>query len=589
MGVNRYDQDEKNTKFSFLNYRRGLKYIKEYRIKLLMVIILNSIAMIASLGITKMLQYIIDDIIPNNNYTKLFYMIGIAFLLILLNILLTKKYSKILARVNQDIIQDIKSDLFTHIQYLSFNYYDTRPHGKILVRLTEYAEEVSTLITDRLVKTFLNIINMVIVLIFMFSTSVELTLVTVVGIIILSLIFATTAKIKRNKRLIINNKNSNLNAYMVETLRGMQTTQVFNRQEKNQKIFSNLCSKWKDAECSIMKYGNTGWCSVQIISHFVTASIYFVGAMFLYPKVSIGAIVAMGSYSSNFWDPIQELFDTMDEFINSITYLERIFETMDERIDIEDKEDSVDVDINGEIEFKNVSFSYIDNIKTLDDISFKINAHEKIAIVGETGSGKTTITNLISRFYDIDNGKILIDGIDIRNIKLNSLRKQTVIMQQENYLFSTSIMENLKYGNENITDEEIIDICKKLKVDNWISSMEEGYYTKMDNNGKNLSEGERQILCYVRTIINNPKILVFDEATSKMDIKTEKMLQNLTKEIIKDKTLIIVAHRLSTIIDSDKILFVKDKKVSEYGTHVELMKNKGDYYNLYTSQAKMFK
>lgn len=586
MEVNKYDQDEKNTSFSFSNYKRGLEYIKKYKAKLFIVFILNCISVITTLFITKMLQYVIDDVIPSSNYEKLFIMILIAFLLVLVSIILTKAYSKILAQVNQNIVEDIKNDLFSHIQYLSFNYYDTRPHGKILVRLTEYAEDVSTLITDKLVTTFLNIFNMLIILVFMFLTNVKLTLIAIIGIIVLSLIFAITARIKRNYKLLINNKNSNLNAYLVESLKGMQTTQSFNREEKNQKIFNKLSKDWRDASCKCIKFGNIGWCSVQIMSHFVSATIYFVGAFVLYPTVSVGVIVAMGSYSSNFWQPIEDLFKTLDEFINSITYLERIFETMDEEIEIKDVENAIDINLEGLIEFKNVTFSYIDNRKVLDNISFKVKPQEKVAIVGETGSGKTTITNLIGRFYDSDSGKILIDGKDIKNLKLNSIRKQIAIMQQENYLFSTSIMKNLKYGTDNITDEEVIEICKKLNVHNWIMTLENGYNTKLSNNGKNLSDGERQVLCYIRTIINNPKILIFDEATSKIDIKTEKMLQNLTKEMIKNKTLITIAHRLSTIVDSDRILFVKDKKIVECGTHKELMQLRGNYYNLYMSQAE---
>lgn len=587
MKVNKYDQDEKNTSFSFSNYKRGLEYIKKYKTKLFIVFILNCISVITALFITKILQYVIDNVIPSSDYEKLFVTILIALLLVLVSIILTKMYSKILAKVNQNIVEDIKNDLFSHIQYLSFNYYDTRPHGKILVRLTEYAEDVSSLITDKLVTTFLNIFNMIIILIFMFLTNVKLTLIAIIGIIILSLIFAITAKTKRNYKLLINNKNSNINAYLVESLKGIQTTQSFSREEKNQKIFNKLSKNWKDTSCKCIKFSNIGWCSVQTISHFVSATIYFIGAYILYPNVSVGTIVAMGSYSSNFWQPIEDLFKTLDEFINSITYLERIFETMDEKIEIKDEENAIDINIEGLIEFKNVTFSYRENRKVLDDLSFRIKPQEKIAIVGETGSGKTTITNLIGRFYDIDSGEILIDGKNIKKLKLNSLRKQIAIMQQENYLFSTSIMKNLKYGTDNISNEEVIEICKKLNVHNWIMSLENGYNTILSNNGKNLSDGERQVLCYIRTIINNPKIIIFDEATSKIDIKTEKMLQNLTKKMIKNKTLITIAHRLSTIVDSDRILFIKDNKISECGNHKELMQLKGNYYNLYMSQTRV--
>ena len=221
----------------------------------------------------------------------------------------------------------------------------------------------------------------------------------------------------------------------------------------------------------------------------------------------------------------------------------------------------------------------------LENISFSIKQNEKIALVGETGSGKSTIANLICRFYEIDNGNIKIDGVSIKNIQLKSLRSQISIMQQENFLFSKSIIDNLMYGNDKITKEEVIEICKKINIHSWIMKFTDGYNTILKENGKNLSDGEKQILCYARTIINKPKILILDEATSKMDTKTEKMLQDLTRKMTKDKTLIIIAHRLSTIIDCDKIFFIKNKQIAEIGTHKELMEKRGDYYNLYMSQV----
>lgn len=587
MRVNRYDEDEKNTSFKFSNYKRGLTYVKKYKAKLITVFLINCISVVSGLFITKIIQYIIDNIIPSNDLSKLWTIIFAIIVLAILTVFLKKKYSKILAKVNQNIVEDIKNDLFSHIQYLSSEYYDTRPHGKILIRLTEYAKDVSKLITEKLVNTILNLFNMLIVLAFMLATNVKLTMIVLVAIIVLSTIFILTARRKRKHKLLKNNKNANFNAYLLETLRGMEITQAFSREKKNEEIFNDLSDKLRDADCGYIKLCNIGWCSVQIMSHFVYAAIYFVGAMFLYPNISVGVIVAMGNYSKEFWRPIEELFDTFDEFINSITYLERIFETIDEPIDIQDSKDAINIDIDGEIEFKKVSFSYIKNKKVLDEISFKVKPMEKIAIVGATGSGKTTITNLIGRFYDIDSGNIYIDGTDIRNIKLKCLRRQVSIMQQENYLFSTSIIENLKYGVENITNEEVINICKKLKVHNWILSFNEGYNTKLSANGKNLSDGERQILCYIRTIINNPKILIFDEATSKIDVKTEKMLQNLTSELIKNKTVITIAHRLDSIINNDKIFFIKEKNISEMGTHKELMDLRGDYYELYNSQEKI--
>lgn len=584
MAVNKYDMDEKNTKFSFKNYARGLKYLKKYKWKLLILFIIDTIVMLSDLLITKQTQYILDNAVGSADYGIIIkattIIIGLVIMFIIFDLIEKRKILKI----NQAIVIDIKNDLFTHIQNLPFEYFDTRPHGKIMVRLTEYASNVADLITNKLLTTVFLILNMGLTFIFMLITNVQLTGIVVIGLIILNIIFSMTARLKRKLRLDINNKYSNYSAYRLENLRGMETIQVFNRQEKNEEITADLVGRFNKARKRILPIGNTGWLSVQIVNHVVTTTISFIGAMFLYPSVSVGTILAMGDYSERFWSPIKTLFTMMDEFIESMTYLERILETIDEPINIFDNENAKDIDIKGNIEFNNVRFSYLDGKNVLNNINFKINKNEKVALVGETGSGKSTIANLICRFYDINDGTISFDGTNIKEIKLKSLRSQITIMQQENYLFSMSIMENLKYGNDNLSDDDVIKACKKMNIDNWIRQFPEGYNTILKGNGSNLSDGERQILCYTRTIINNPKILIFDEATSKMDTKTEKILQELTKEMIKDKTLIIIAHRLSTIINSDKIYFLKDKRISEVGSHQELMEKKGDYYNLYMSQ-----
>lgn len=584
MTVNKYDIDEKNTKFSLNNYARGLKYLKKYRWKLFVLFIIDTIVMLSKLLITKQVQYILDNVVGSSNYSAVIRGISIMISLVAVHLIFDLIEKRRIVKVNQSIVIDIKNDLFTHIQNLPFEYFDTRPHGKIIVRLTEYASSVADLITDKLLTTVFLILNMGLTFIFMLTTNVKLTSIVLIGMLILNIILAITSKPKRKLRLDINNKYSNYSAYRMENLRGMEITQVFNRQEKNLEITEDLIHKFNKARKKVLPIGNTGWLSVTLVDHIVTASISFVGAMFLYPNISVGTIVAMSEYSANFWSPIKELFTIIDEFIESMTYLERILETIDEPITIFDSETAKDINIQGNIEFKNVTFSYLDEKTVLDNMSFKVNKNEKIALVGETGSGKSTIANLICRFYDIDNGKISIDGIDIKDIKLDSLRSQITIMQQENYLFSRTIMENLKYGNDKLSDQDVIEICKKMNIDSWINQFPEGYNTILKGNGNNLSDGERQILCYARTILNNPKILIFDEATSKMDTKTEKILQDLTKEMIKDKTLIVIAHRLSTITNSDKIYFLKDKKIAEVGSHDELMSKKGDYYNLYVSQ-----
>jgi len=587
MRVNKYDVDERNTNFSFKNLKRALKYLKDYKKKLFIALIVSLVSTLLTLIYAKLIQYGIDNIMSGWNFSGLvkLCLIGIS---IQIGVILTIKIKNdILVKVNQNIVEDLKNDLFSHLQYLSSKYYDTRPHGKILVRLTEYAESVSSLITNRLIDTILQLISLVLTVIFMLITSVKLTFITFIGVIVLSLIFNFTTKIKRKKKLKINNKRSNMNAYLYESLKGTDTTKVFNRQKENGAIHDGLTDEYFESWCDYLVYGNITWSSTNIISNVVQVLIYTIGVFYLVPGISLGTIVAMGSYSSRFWNPIRNLFITMDDFIESMTYLERILETIDEPITITNINNPVKKEIDGSIKFKDVVFSYNEEKVILDKVSFEVKPGQKIAIVGETGSGKTTIANLMARFYDINSGEILIDDIDIRVYDLNTLRRQISIMQQDNYLFTDTIMNNLKYGNSKITDKDVIKICKKLDLDDWINEFDKGYYTVLENHGNTLSDGQRQLISYIRILINNPKILVLDEATSKIDVKTESIIQKKINTLLKGKTTITIAHRLSTIVNSDIIMLIKDKKVYEMGSHKELMKMKGEYYKLFSSQDNL--
>lgn len=587
MRVNKYDVDERNTSFSFKNIKRALKYLKDYKKKLFIALIVSLASTLLTLIYAKLIQYGIDNITKGWNINGLvkLCLVGIS---IQIGVILTIKIKNdVLVKVNQNIVEDLKNDLFSHLQYLSSKYYDTRPHGKILVRLTEYAESVSSLITNRLIDTILQLISLFLTVIFMLITSVKLTFITFIGVIILSLIFNFTTKIKRKKKLKINNKRSNMNAYLYESLKGTDTTKVFNRQKENSAIHDGLTDEFFESWCDYIVYGNITWSSTNIISNVVQVLIYTIGVFYLVPGISLGTIVAMGSYSSRFWNPIRNLFVAMDDFIESMTYLERILETIDEPITITNIENPVKKEITGDIKFKDVVFSYNEDKVILDKVSFEVKPGQKIAIVGETGSGKTTIANLMARFYDINAGKILIDDIDIRTYDLNTLRRQISIMQQDNYLFTDTIMNNLKYGNSKMSDEEVIKICKKLDLDNWINEFDKGYYTALENHGNTLSDGQRQLISYIRILINDPKILVLDEATSKIDVKTESIIQKKINTLLKDKTTITIAHRLSTIVNSDVIMLIKDKRVYEIGSHKELMKKKGEYYKLFSSQDNL--
>ena len=588
MSVNKYNEDEANTKFSLTNLFRMLKFLKGNYKMLVISLIFSFFASIFYLALPKILSYAIDNTIPHKNFRQLIILCILAFIFVILGIILKMISNKLVVKVKRIVSFNMKNEMFIHLQYLPVTFFDTRPHGKILTRLTTYADDVSNMVCDRLLSAIIQIFSLIFVLIFMLTTNVQLTVVTVGFAIIFFIIFAVLTPLRRNKTQLLNNKISNVNAYVSESINGMNITQSFNREKKNEEIYWELEQERVRTVKSLYPLWNSGWAIGESTASIVEIVIYLCGIS-IFTDASIGIIMAMATYSNQFWGPIRNLNNIYVEMMDSFTYLERIFELLDEPLVIENKANAKVIDIKGSIEFKNVSISYNEQKQVLDNVNCEIKPEEHIALVGETGAGKSTIVSLISRYYDVTSGSILIDGVDIKDIDLSTLRKNINTMLQDNYLFSRSIMENIKYANPSCSNEQVIEICKKLKIHDWILSLEEGYETILYNNGSAISTGQRQLLCFARTMLANPKILILDEATSNIDLKTEKLVQEGMAEVLKNRTSIIIAHRLSTIINCDRIFFVKDKNISESGTHKELMKKKGDYYKLYQAQIGTIK
>ena len=427
---------------------------------------------------------------------------------------------------------------------------------------------------------------MLFIMIFMFFVNVKLSLVVLSGLPIFAVIMMMIKKRQRKAWQDVSNKSSNLNAYLQENITGARVTQIFTREEENAQIFDRLSEKYRKSWINAVKYSNLVWPATDNVSTLVRAAIFVVGLLVLTPAaVSLGTIVAMTSYASSFWQPIMNLSNIFNNFINNIAYLERIFETLDEPATIADKPNAQDIgDITGEVKFDDVTFSYEQGKTVLEHISFDVKPGESVALVGPTGAGKSTVVSLLSRFYDLDSGKITIDGKDISQATLHSLRSQMGIMLQDSFIFSGTIYDNIRYGRLDATEEEIREAAKIVCADEFISEMKDGYMTEVNERGSKLSGGQKQLISFARTLLSDPKILVLDEATSSIDARTEKLLQQGLQRLLVGRTSFIIAHRLSTIKNCDKIMYIDNKGIAECGTHDQLIAKKGEYYKLYTAQ-----
>lgn len=587
MARNRYDVDEVlETPFDFAHLKRSFVYIKKYKGKMITALVLSVFAAISGLLGPLITQYALDNTIPQKNMGQL-VLLTLAFVgTIAVSITFSTIRSRIMTVVGQDIIFDIRTDLFKHLQELPFEYYDNRPHGKILIRVVNYVNSVSDMLSNGIINVILECLNMLFIMIFMFFVNVKLSLLVLSGLPIFAVIMMMIKKRQRKAWQDVSNKSSNLNAYLQENITGARVTQIFTREEENAQIFDRLSEKYRKSWINAVKYSNLVWPATDNVSTLVRAAIFVVGLLVLTPAaVSLGTIVAMTSYASSFWQPIMNLSNIFNNFINNIAYLERIFETLDEPATIADKPNAQDIgDITGEVKFDDVTFSYEQGKTVLEHISFDVKPGESVALVGPTGAGKSTVVSLLSRFYDLDSGKITIDGKDISQATLHSLRSQMGIMLQDSFIFSGTIYDNIRYGRLDATEEEIREAAKIVCADEFISEMKDGYMTEVNERGSKLSGGQKQLISFARTLLSDPKILVLDEATSSIDARTEKLLQQGLQRLLVGRTSFIIAHRLSTIKNCDKIMYIDNKGIAECGTHDQLIAKKGEYYKLYTAQ-----
>ncbi len=594
MARNKYDVDETlEDKFDLNQLKRLVIYVKPYTKQLAFALFLMLSSSALTMLFPTFISKIMDEYIPAKDVDSIIKITAISLLIVLYTCVCIRLKIRITSRVGQSIVHQLRSDIFVHLQELPFSYYDERPHGKIQVRVVNYVNSLSDLLSNGIINTITDMCNLIFILIFMFTLHFRLTLICLCGLPVLAVVIVFVKKRQRRAWQIQSNKQSNLTAYIAESINGIRVTQSFVREQENTSIFNNLSNSYRDAWMTAVKYNFLMWPCIDSISTVTTAFIYILGISWIADAtagVTVGILIAFTSYISRFWEPINTLASFYNSLLTAIAYLERIFETIDEPVAVKDAPDATELPpIVGKVEFKDVCFSYEDGIQILNKVNFTANPGDTFAIVGPTGAGKSTIVNLISRFYNVDSGTIEIDGHDISKTTLASLRKQMGIMMQDSFIFSGTIMDNIRYGNTTATDEDVIRAAKTVCAHDFIMEMENGYQTQVNERGSRLSAGQRQLISFARALLENPAILILDEATSSIDTETEILLQQGLNKLLEGRTSFIIAHRLSTIKNANCIMYVDKGNILEKGTHEELLALEGEYHKLFMSQYDFLK
>lgn len=591
MAVNSFREDEymENTDKKKI-LRRLFSYLLEYKAVLLFVLFCMGVTVVISLVNPLLIEEAIDHYIAESDLKGLIRLGIFALLLNILFIILVKVRMYIMSIVSNKILLQIRQDLYEHIQTLSFSFFDSRPTGKILARIIGDVNSLKDVLVNMittLIPEFVTVVGVVVIMLVK-DWRLALASLSTIPIMILGIWFVQKASHKRWQ--IFRKKSSNLNAYVHEDIAGMNVVQSFSAEDETQEIFEELTDEHQKSFVDAVIYADLFGPVIDFCWGIGAMMLYLVGIRFLgFEKVSVGLLVAFGTYINMFWNPIMNLSNFYNNLVTNLTAAERIFDILDTEPDIVDAEDVETLpEVKGEVEFSHVSFTYDKGTpaekKVLEDVSFSVKPGETIALVGPTGAGKTTIVNLISRFYDIEDGTITVDGYDLTKVSMESLRKQMGVMTQDNFIFHGTVRDNILYGKLDATEEEMIAAAKAVNAHDFIMKMEKGYDTELKEHGAGLSIGQRQLIAFARTMVSMPKILILDEATSSIDTHTEILVQKGIEALLSGRTSFVIAHRLSTIQNADRIFVIDQGGILEQGSPAELMAKKGAYYNLYMAQ-----
>ncbi|MEC1670318.1 ABC transporter ATP-binding protein [Bacillus mojavensis] len=584
-----YSSDEIIEKpFNWAQMWRLLSYVKPYRktilpLSFLTVLIGTAVKLVIPILIG---VYVLDQAITAKNSELLMQ------LMILISVLYAVNYGANMLRIRwmnqlgQHVIYDLRQHLFTHVQRLSHRFFDQRSAGSILVRIMNDINSLQELFTSGVINLLTDLLLLAGVVIILFTLSPELTIAIMVTLPIMFFISTSLRKKIRRSWQTVRLKQSKLNSHLNESIQGIRVTQAFTQEQENMTYFDGVNQEnyqsWREATRKNAVFRPL----VEMTNAIGTAVLIWYGAtLIMNETITIGVFVSFAFYLGMFWEPISRLGQVYNQLLMGMASSERIFEFLDEQPNVKEKPEAIHKkNIKGHISFEEVEFSYDEKRKALHSVSFSIPAGSTLALVGHTGSGKTTIANLISRFYDATGGTIKIDGIPITDLSLASLRSQISIVLQDTFIFSGTIMENIRFGRPDASDEEVIKAAQAVGADEFISGLAEGYETEVEERGSVLSAGQRQLISFARALLADPAIIILDEATASIDTETEVKIQQALKTLLKDRTAVMIAHRLSTIRDADHIIVLDHGRKIEEGNHEQLLGKGGIYAGLVKSQ-----
>ncbi|MCR5835834.1 MAG: ABC transporter ATP-binding protein/permease [Lachnospiraceae bacterium] len=590
MAYNSFKEDEQTVERSKKEtLLRLFSYLFKYKLQIATVLLLMGYGVVVSLINPLIMETAIDKYVGGKNFKGLLVLLLVALAINLLVVLAIKIRMFIMAKICNKILLTIRQELYSHIQTLDFKFFDSRPSGKILSRIMGDINSLKDVLSNSVTTLIPDFITVVSVVIIMFVKNWKLAIAALLTTPIMA-VFMVIIEVKGHPRWQnVRKKSSNLSAFIHEDIAGMGVVKGFTAEEETRETFNELTDEHLESFKDAIKISDWFGSVIDISWGLGCICLYYMGIVILgVDKVSVGILVAFGTYSNMFWHPILNLSNFYNQIITNIAGAERIFEILDTEAEITDEKDVVEMkEIEGKVSFDHVTFCYEDGeTPVLEDLSFEVKPGETIALVGTTGAGKTTIVNLISRFYDVQSGKVKIDDVDVKTVSIESLRRQMGIMTQDNFLFTGTINDNIRYGRLDATDEEIQKAAEAVRAHEFIEKLPKGYDTELSERGGSLSVGQKQLIAFARTMVSMPKILILDEATSSIDTKTEKMVQEGIEHLLEGRTSFVIAHRLSTIKKADRIFVVGDGGIIEQGSPAELMEKRGAYYNLYMASLQ---